>query len=50
VKLARFRKPKVSCSPPYVEYRPNTNAVILMDMGHTPSEAIYGRDREREGN
>jgi hypothetical protein len=35
VKLARFRRPKIICSPSYVDYRPKTNAVILLDMGHT---------------
>jgi hypothetical protein len=29
VKLARFRKPNGTCSPSYVEYRPNTNAAML---------------------
>jgi hypothetical protein len=35
VKLARLRRPKTSCSPSYVGYRCKTNAVILLDMGHT---------------
>jgi hypothetical protein len=34
-KLARLRRPKIACSPLYVDYRPKTNAVILLDMGHT---------------
>jgi hypothetical protein len=34
-KLVRFRRPKVSYSPSYVDYRPETNAVIFLDMGHT---------------
>jgi hypothetical protein len=33
VKLARLRKPKIICSPSYVDFRPKTNAVILLDMG-----------------
>jgi hypothetical protein len=33
--LARFRRPKVACSSSYVDYRPKTNAEILLDMGHT---------------
>jgi hypothetical protein len=37
-KLIRLRKPKISCFPSYVDYRPNTNAVILLDMGHTLRE------------
>jgi hypothetical protein len=35
VKLARLRRPKIACSPSYVDYRPKTNAIILLDMGHT---------------
>jgi hypothetical protein len=33
--LARLRKPKIICSPSYADYRPKTNEVILLDMGHT---------------
>jgi hypothetical protein len=36
VKLARLRRPKITCSPSYADFRPKTNAVILLDMGHTP--------------
>jgi hypothetical protein len=35
VKLARLRRPKIVCSPSYVDFRPKTNAVILLDMGYT---------------
>jgi hypothetical protein len=31
----RLRRPKIACSPSYVDYKPETNAVILLDMGHT---------------
>jgi hypothetical protein len=34
VKLFRLRRPNITCSPSYAEYRPKTNAEIL-DMGHT---------------
>jgi hypothetical protein len=34
-KFARLRRPKIACSPSYVDYRSKTNAVILLDMGHT---------------
>jgi hypothetical protein len=34
VKIARLRRPKIICSPSYVDFRPKTNAVILLDMGH----------------
>jgi hypothetical protein len=33
-----------------VDYRPKTNSVILLDMGHTLRENIHGRNREKEGN
>jgi hypothetical protein len=33
--LARLRRPKIACSPSFVDYRPKINAVILLDMGHT---------------
>jgi hypothetical protein len=35
MKLARLRRPKIACSPSYVDYRHKTHAVILLDMGHT---------------
>jgi hypothetical protein len=35
LKLARLRRPKITCSPSYADYRPKTNAAILLDMGHT---------------
>jgi hypothetical protein len=34
-KLARLRRPKIVCALSYVDYRPKTNAVILLEMGHT---------------
>jgi hypothetical protein len=34
-KLVRLRRPKIACSPSYVDYKPKTNVVILVDMGHT---------------
>jgi hypothetical protein len=40
-KLVRHRRSKVTDSPSYADYRPKTNAVIFLDMGHTL--------REREG-
>jgi hypothetical protein len=34
VKLARLRRPKIACSPSLEDYRPKTNAVILL-VDHT---------------
>jgi hypothetical protein len=33
--LVRLRRPKITCSPSYVDYRPKTNEAMLLDMGHT---------------
>jgi hypothetical protein len=38
LQLARLRKPKITCSPSYTDYRPKTNAVIVLDTGHTLRE------------
>jgi hypothetical protein len=35
MKLAKLRKPKIGCSPSYADFRCKTNAIILLDMGHT---------------
>jgi hypothetical protein len=42
--LVRLRKTKITCSPSYVDYRPKTNAVILLDPGHT-LRGDYARGR-----
>jgi hypothetical protein len=34
----RLRRPKITCSSSYVDYRHKTNAVILLDMSHTLRE------------
>jgi hypothetical protein len=34
MKLARLRRSKITCSSSHADYRPKTNAVILLDMGH----------------
>jgi hypothetical protein len=47
--LVRPRRPKIICSPSHADYRPKTNAVILLDMGHTLRRELQGRNREREG-
>jgi hypothetical protein len=33
--LARLRRPIATCSLSYVQQRPNTNAVMLLNTGHT---------------
>jgi hypothetical protein len=33
--VSQAEKAKIKCSPSYADYRPKTNAVILLDMGHT---------------
>jgi hypothetical protein len=42
MKLARLRKPKIACPPSYMDFRSKTNAVILLDMGHTLRERHTG--------
>jgi hypothetical protein len=49
VKLVRLRRPKITCSPSYVDYSSKTNAVILLDTGYTLNRD-FRRDRERKGN
>jgi hypothetical protein len=36
IEVNQLRRPKISCSFSYADYRPKTNAVVLLDMGHTP--------------
>jgi hypothetical protein len=33
--MARFRRPKIACSPSYADYRHKTNAIVLLEFGHT---------------
>jgi hypothetical protein len=46
----RLKRPIIACSLSYADYRPKTNAVMLLDTGHILRETGYGRDKEREGN
>jgi hypothetical protein len=50
VKLARLRGPKIAHSPSYVDYRLKTNAVILLDVGHTLMGDHTRTDKEKEEN
>jgi hypothetical protein len=42
--FARIRRPKILCSPSYVDYRPKRNAVILLNLGHTAREEFTGEE------
>jgi hypothetical protein len=42
VKLVKLRRPKIACSPSYADYRPKTNAAMLLDMGHTKGRLCKG--------
>jgi hypothetical protein len=45
--VSQAQKAKIVFSPSYVDFRPKTNAVILLDMGHT----LRGEHvQEEEGN
>jgi hypothetical protein len=48
--VSQAQKAKNLCPPSYADYRPKTNAVILLDMGQTPKGHMHGRNKEREGN
>jgi hypothetical protein len=48
--LARFRRPKIICSPSYVDFRPKTIAVILLDMGHTLRGEHAQEEQGKVGN
>jgi hypothetical protein len=45
----RLRRPKITCSPSYVDYIPKTNAEILLDMGHTLREE-HAREEYGKGS
>jgi hypothetical protein len=50
--LVRLRRSKITCSSSYVDYRPKTNAVILLDTGHRVredcSQELYGMGSNRK--
>jgi hypothetical protein len=46
-KVSHAQKAKIMCSLSYADFRLKTNAVILLDMGHTLRENTYRRNRER---
>jgi hypothetical protein len=48
--VSHARWPKIACSPSCLDYRPKTNAVISLDMGHTLGREHAGENRERKGN
>jgi hypothetical protein len=33
-RLARFRRPKIICSPSFVDFRSRANTAMLLDLGH----------------
>jgi hypothetical protein len=42
VRLARLRRPKIVCSPSYVDFRSRANAAMRLDLGHmTRGEHIW---------
>jgi hypothetical protein len=42
VRLVRLRRPKITCSPSYADYKHKTNAAILLDTGHTKGRLLTG--------
>jgi hypothetical protein len=49
-KVSQAQTSKNHTSSSYVDYRPKTNAVILLDMGLTLRGECAQRNKEREGN
>jgi hypothetical protein len=47
-KVSQFQKANSHVFFSYVDYRTKTNAVILLDMGHTSRENMHGRNRLRK--
>jgi hypothetical protein len=37
----RLKKPKIACSPSYADYRPKTNAGILLDTGQLRGDCTW---------
>jgi hypothetical protein len=48
--VTRLRRPKIVCSPSYVDFRLKTNAVILLDMGHTLRGEHIWEEQGKVGN
>jgi hypothetical protein len=44
--VTQAQRPKIACSPSYVDYRPKTNEEILLDMGHTEHTEGIGKGKE----
>jgi hypothetical protein len=43
MKLIRLRRPKITCSPLYVDYRPKINAINIIGHGsHTKGRTHIG--------
>jgi hypothetical protein len=49
VTLVSLRRPKIACSPSYMDQRPKTNTAILWDMGH-PKGRPQTRGMEQGNN
>jgi hypothetical protein len=45
-KLARLRRPKIICSPSYAEFRPKTNAIILLNTKRRTHIGGIGKGRK----
>jgi hypothetical protein len=45
----RFKRPKIVCSPSHVDYRPKTNAVILLEKSHNKGRShTRGTEQSKE--
>jgi hypothetical protein len=48
VRLARPKRPKIVCSPSYVDFRSRANAVMFLDVGHVLRGDCTQEEREKE--
>jgi hypothetical protein len=46
--VSQAQKATITCSPSYKDYRPKTNAVTLLDVGHT-LRRIHPWEKEEKG-
>jgi hypothetical protein len=50
VNLTKLRRAKITCCSSYADYRPKTNTVISIDMGHTLRKEHTQEKEEKVGN
>jgi hypothetical protein len=46
--VSQVRRPKIICSPSYVDFRSRVNAAMLLDLVHMLRESTYWRYGDRK--